>query len=55
MANLFLTPQMIFAGENALDMSKDSIVLFGKKVLIVTDEVMVKLGNVKKLQIYLTQ
>lgn len=49
MANLFFTPQYIIAGENALDMAKDHLKSFGKKALIVTDEMMVKLGNVKKL------
>ena len=49
MANLFFTPQYIIAGENALDMAKDYLKSFGKKALIVTDEAMVKLGNVKKL------
>jgi alcohol dehydrogenase class IV len=49
MANLFFTPQYIIAGENALDMAKDHFKSFGKKSLIVTDEMMVKLGNVKKL------
>lgn len=49
MANLFYTPQYIIAGENALDMGKDYLKGFGKKALIVTDEMMVKLGNVKKL------
>ncbi len=49
MSNLFFTPQYIVAGENALDMGKDYLKFFGKKALIVTDEVMVKLGNVKKL------
>src|SRR5690554_7070400 len=49
MANLFYTPQYIIAGENALDMGKEYLKQFGKKALIVTDEMMVKLGNVEKL------
>ncbi len=49
MANLFSIPQNIFSGENALQMSKDHMATFGKKALIVTDDMMVKLGNVKKL------
>jgi Alcohol dehydrogenase, class IV len=49
MANLFLTPQKIVTGEEALSFSKDIIKTFGNKALIVTDDMMVKLGNVKRL------
>jgi len=49
MANLFFIPQYIISGENALKMSADYLKSFGGKALIVTDEIMVKLGNVKKL------
>jgi len=49
MANLFFIPQYIISGENALKMSMEYLHAFGKKALIVTDEVMVQLGNVKKL------
>ena len=49
MANLFYTPQFVIAGENALDMAKGHLKKFDQKTLIVTDEVMVNLGNVKKL------
>lgn len=49
MANLFSIPQYIISGENALQMSGQHISAFGKKALIVTDDVMVKLGNVQKL------
>ncbi|MEG2198917.1 MAG: iron-containing alcohol dehydrogenase, partial [Anaerovorax sp.] len=49
MANLFSIPRYIVSGENAMQMSTQHIVSFGKKALIVTDEIMVKLGNVKKL------
>ncbi len=49
MANLFFIPQYIISGENALKMSTEYLKSFGKKALVVTDEIMVKLGNVKKL------
>lgn len=49
MANLFSIPQYIFSGENALQMSGQHIKSYGKKALIVTDDIMVKLGNVGKL------
>ncbi len=49
MANLFATPNLIFAGEGALELSEDTITSLGKKALIVTDDMMVKLGNVKKV------
>ena len=49
MANLFATPNLIFAGEGALELSADTITSLGKKALIVTDNMMVKLGNVKKV------
>ncbi len=49
MANLFLTPHKVVVGEGALKLSKDMIADLGKKALIVTDDMMVKLGNVKKL------
>ncbi len=49
MANLFFIPQYIVSGENALQMSAEHLTSFGKKALIVTDDMMVKLGNVKKL------
>lgn len=49
MANLFSIPQYIISGENALQMSGQHIKSYGKKALIVTDNMMVKLGNLKKL------
>ncbi|MDR3337372.1 MAG: iron-containing alcohol dehydrogenase [Treponema sp.] len=49
MANLFFVPQNIITGENAVQMSMQYIQAFGKKALIVTDDAMVSLGNVKKL------
>lgn len=49
MANVFLTPAHIINGENALNDAKESIAECGKKALIVTDEMMIKLGNVDKV------
>jgi alcohol dehydrogenase class IV len=49
MANLFFVPQYIITGENAVRMSMEYMMNFGKKALIVTDDAMVKLGNVDKL------
>lgn len=49
MANLFFVPQNIITGENAIQMSMDYLDAYGKKALIVTDEAMIKFGNVKKL------
>ena len=49
MASLFVTPKYIVTGENALDLSKDYLNKFGKKALIVTDEMMIKLGALEKV------
>ena len=49
MANLFSIPQVIISGEKALQMSGQHLKSYGNKALIVTDDMMVKLGNVKKL------
>lgn len=49
MADLFTVPQNIITGENAVQMSMDYIKPYGDKALIVTDDVMVKIGNVAKL------
>ena len=49
MANLFFIPRFIVSGENALQMSTSHIKAFGNKALIVTDDIMVNLGNVKRL------
>lgn len=55
MANLFLTPTKIINGEHALSDAKDILKTLGKKALIVTDDMMVKLDNVKMLEAILTQ
>lgn len=47
MGNQFIMPKQIFYGENALSDACEKICALGKKALIVTDEVMVRLGNVK--------
>ena len=49
MANLFIVPQFIFSGENALNASMDQIASFGKKPMIVTDQSMINFGFAKKL------
>lgn len=49
MANLFFIPQNIISGENAIQMSVDYMDAYGEKPLIVTDEAMIKFGNVQKL------
>ena len=49
MANLFLVPQYILTGKNALETGGEYLKSFGKKALIVTDSMMLKLGNVEKV------
>lgn len=53
MANLFLTPGKVVTGEGALALSGEMLKTLGKKALIVTDEMMVKLGNVKRVTDFL--
>ena len=50
MANTFLTPKMIISGSDALNNSKAQLSKLGKRAFIVTDEIMVKLGNVSLLE-----
>lgn len=47
MANGFIMPKQIFYGEGALEQAAPVLAGCGSKALIVTDTVMVKLGNVK--------
>jgi alcohol dehydrogenase class IV len=47
MGNQFIMPKRVYYGENALENAKDTLSAFGKKALIVTDPMMVKLGNVE--------
>lgn len=49
MSNSFMTPNKILTGKDALKNSKEYLKSFGKKALIVTDNIMVKLGNVQSL------
>lgn len=49
MGNQFIMPKQVFYGENALKDAASHIASFGKKALIVTDPMMVKLGNAKKV------
>lgn len=49
MANHFIMPNQIFYGEGALEQAAQAIAGSGSKALIVTDPVMVKLGNVSSV------
>ncbi|MBT9775838.1 iron-containing alcohol dehydrogenase [Clostridium sp. MCC353] len=49
MACQFVMPKQVFMGDGALEMSRAALQNLGKKALIVTDQVMVQLGNVKRL------
>lgn len=50
MGRAFILPKEIFTGADALATAQGRLGQLGKKALIVTDEVMIKLGNVKKVQ-----
>ncbi len=54
MAYRFISPALMFYGEGALEDAADNITALGKKALIVTDPMMVRLGNVKKVSEILT-
>ena len=47
MAYEFITPQEIFSGSNALELAD---IFLGQKALIVTDPMMIKLGNTKPIE-----
>lgn len=49
MANLFLCPRKIISGYESLDKAAPCLSEFGKKALVVTDNIMVSIGNVQKL------
>ncbi|MGN0507529.1 MAG: iron-containing alcohol dehydrogenase [Lachnospiraceae bacterium] len=49
MGSSFLMPKQIISGEHALEDSKTFLTTLGKKALLVTDAVMVKLGNTSLL------
>ncbi len=50
MAREFIVPGRIISGENALDMAENIFPSMGKKAMIVTDSVMVQLGNCQKVE-----
>ena len=50
MAREFIVPGQIISGSGALEMAQSSLNLMGKKAMIVTDEVMIKLGNCAKVE-----
>ena len=50
MAREFIVPGEIISGSGALDMAEGALKLLGKKALIVTDKVMIDLGNCAKLR-----
>lgn len=50
MAREFIAPGNIFTGIGALDMAEEKLRALGNKALIVTDNVMVELGNVAKVE-----
>ncbi len=50
MAREFIVPGRIISGENALDMAENIFPTMGKKAMIVTDSVMVQLGNCQKVE-----
>ncbi|WP_017752935.1 iron-containing alcohol dehydrogenase [Clostridium tyrobutyricum] len=49
MSNLFLMPRYVFTGQGALDKASEDIKLLGKKALIVTDDVMIKLDSISNI------
>ena len=50
MAREFIVPGQIITGSGALDLAADTLGTMGKKALIVTDEMMIKLGNCAKVE-----
>ena len=55
MAYQFLSPAQVFYGEGALESAASNISALGTKALIVTDPMMVKLGNVEKVSAVLKE
>ena len=45
MAREFIVPGQMISGSGALDMAQDTLGTLGKKAMIVTDKVMIDLGN----------
>lgn len=50
MASQFIMPNQVVMGENALIVGGNALKSFGQKALIVTDSVMVQLGNLKVVE-----
>lgn len=50
MAREFIIPGQIVTGAGALDMAEAALGQFGKKAMIVTDKVMIQLGNCAKVE-----
>ena len=50
MAREFIVPGQIITGAGALDMAEAILGRFGKKAMIVTDQVMIDLGNCAKVE-----
>ena len=51
MAREFIVPGQIITGSGALDMAEQSLAQLGKKAMLVTDEMMIQLGNCAKVEI----
>ena len=50
MAREFIVPGQMISGSGALDMAQDTLGTLGKKAMIVTDKVMIDLGNCAKVE-----
>lgn len=50
MAREFIVPGQIISGSGALEMAEKALKEMGKKALIVTDQVMIELGNCRKVE-----
>ena len=50
MAREFIVPGQIITGSGALNMAEETLKGLGKKALIVTDKVMIQLGNCAKVE-----
>ena len=50
MAREFIVPGQIITGSGALDMAEATLGQLGKKAMIVTDKVMIQLGNCEKVE-----
>lgn len=50
MAKEFIVPGQIITGTGALAMAESTLARFGRKAMIVTDKVMVELGNCAKVE-----